>query len=214
MTTPVKEYSLNVIVPEETQRARPTVLVCVPVHHGPYDLVVRVHSGRYDSRDHRLKSRDLPSAFNDPPPASEWSEDCRTITMYPFKAWDGPVPEGTCDTYFGVAALSFLAVDPTIATSASSRPPNQTASDGRLSTNVGTPGVNNEGMYMGEVGSVQNEGEYKESSAEAYTTSSLASDDMEMVPGTPGEDDEAEEAWMMRSYRKSVARLAQEVVLR
>lgn len=36
MTNPVEEYSLNVLATEDTQRARPTVLVCLPVHHGPY----------------------------------------------------------------------------------------------------------------------------------------------------------------------------------
>lgn len=36
MSAPIKEYSLNVLATEDIQRARPTVLVCVPVHHGPY----------------------------------------------------------------------------------------------------------------------------------------------------------------------------------
>ncbi|KAJ3473272.1 hypothetical protein NLI96_g13068 [Meripilus lineatus] len=176
MTTPIKEYSLNVIVPEETQRARPTVLVCVPVHHGPYDLIVRVRSGRYDSRDHRLKSRDLPSAFNDPPPASEWSEDYRTITMYPFKAWDGPVTE-----------------DPITVDAESRQPPHQSGGDGNLATKNGTLGEINQADSMREAGNVKNEGDSTKDVA--HTTSSLASDDIDMVPGTPGEDDEVEEAW-------------------
>ncbi|KAJ3475315.1 hypothetical protein NLI96_g11915 [Meripilus lineatus] len=195
MTTPVKEYSLNVIVPEETQRARPTVLVCVPVHHGPYDLIVRVRSGRYDSRDHRLRSRDLPSAMNDPPPASEWSEDFRTITMYPFKAWDGPVTE-----------------DPTTGDAESRQPPHQSGSGSRLETNNGTVGEINQADPMREAGNIKKEGDYTEDVA--HTTPSLPSDDVDMVPGTPGEDDEAEEEWMVRSYRKSIARMGQEIVLR
>ncbi|KAJ3489173.1 hypothetical protein NLI96_g2328 [Meripilus lineatus] len=190
MTTPVKEYSLNVLATPDTQRARPTVLVCVPVHHGPYDLVVRVRTGRYDSRDHRVRSRDLPLAVHDPPPASEWSEDGMTITMYPFKAWDGPVTE-----------------DPSTVTAASRPTPDRSGGEGRPPTD-GTPDVNNGRDDTREVGRVKNE------AADECAMSSLASDDMDMVPGTPGEDDEVEETWMMKSYRKSVARMAQEVVLR
>ncbi|KAJ3489166.1 hypothetical protein NLI96_g2325 [Meripilus lineatus] len=214
MTTPVKEYALNVIATEDTQRARPTVLVCVPVHHGPYDLVVRVRTGRYDSRDHRVRSRDLPSAFNDPPPASEWSEDYRTITMYPFKAWDGPTAEGRQVTYFVVTVLTFILIDPTTAAVVNRRPPDQSG-DGHLPgpTNVRRPGFNNETFYSGDAGSVSEEAGDTKEAGETHTTSSMASDDMEMVPGTPGEDDEVEEAWMVRSYKRSVARMQQEVVL-
>ncbi|KAJ3482752.1 hypothetical protein NLI96_g6759 [Meripilus lineatus] len=188
MATPVKEYSLNVLATPDTQRARPTVLVCVPVHHGPYDLVVRVRTGRYDSRDHRVRSRDLPSAVHDPPPASEWSEDGRTITMYPFKAWDGPV-----------------VVEEHIAAAASRQALAQRGGDGSLESDVATRG----GNEMGEVGGVK----MKDEGAEKDTASSLPSDDVDMVPGTPGQDDEAEEEMMMRSYRRNKARMEMEVML-
>lgn len=57
---------------------------------------------------------------------------------------------------------------------------------------------------------VRHEGDGKDRAPEAWAVSSLASDDMEVVLGMPGQDDETEEAWMIRSYRR---RIEQEIVL-
>lgn len=134
--------------------------------------------------------------------------------MYPFKAWDGPAAEGDqWDAYFSVATLNFVAVDPTVA-STSRQTPYQTGGDGHFDDNVAKQGVNEIGECTEESEGEKDAGYEKDKGAEAWTASSLGSDDTEMVPGTPGEDAETEEAWMMKSYRKRLARMGQEVVLR
>lgn len=77
-------------------------------------LKVKVRTRRYDSKEHRMRSKDLPLADRNPPPASKWSEDGMTITIYPFKAWDGSVAEDKSIIYIGVALLNCEMVDPTV----------------------------------------------------------------------------------------------------